>query len=131
MTVKKVKKRCSQQCPDAVGEEIDPVASAAGDEVFLHQFGQSAVGDADDDGEEDGLASICYPVGNELFAVAPKAKEGESGIHAEMRHLVEAHNGLDAWKNRTRKPCQNQDDDSAQDSRVAISGQPFQELSQS
>ena len=31
-----------------------------------------------------------------------------------MRHLVEAHDGLDAWKTRTRKPCQNQDDDYAQ-----------------
>ena len=105
MTVKKVKKRCSQQCPDAVGKEIDPVAGAAGDEVFLHQFGQSAVGDADDDGEEGGLSFVMYPVGDELLAVAPEAEEGEDGIHAEMCHLVEAHDGLDAWKNRTREPC--------------------------
>ena len=105
LAVKKIKNRDSDEGADGIGGEVDPVASAAGDEVFLHQFGEAAVGDADDEGEENGSLLVDYPVGNELFAITPKTEEGEGGIHEKMHHLVEAHHGLDTWKNRTRKPC--------------------------
>ena len=125
-------KNCgSEECSNGIGKEVTPVADAQGDKVFLHQFSETTVCNADDDGDEQGFPLVVFPVGNELFTVSPKAKERESGVHDKMHHFVDAHDGLDTWKTRTRKSCQNQDDDSAQDSRVAISGQPFQEFSQS
>ena len=127
MTVKKINNRGSDEGADDVGKEVDPVAGAAGDEVFLHQFGDASIGDADDDGKEKGLALIGDSIGDELLAIPPEAKEGEGGIHEQVCHLVEAHDGLDMRKNGTRKSCQNQDDDSTQNSRVAISGQSFQD----
>ena len=103
--VKKVKNPDSNEGADGIGGEVDPIASTAGDEEFLHDFGEAAVGDADDGSEKDGFLLVCYPVGNELFAIAPETEEGKRGIHEEVCHLVKAHDGLDAWKNRTRKPC--------------------------
>ena len=44
-----------------------------------------------------------------------------------MYHLVESDDGLDAGQQRTRESGQNQDGDSAQDSRVTISGESLQE----
>ena len=118
----------SDEGSNAVGEEVEPVAGARRHEKFLHQFGESAIGNADDDGDEQCFFLIVYSVVNELFAIAPKTGEGETGIHAEVRHLVEADEGLGVWKTRTRKPCQDQDDDSAQDSRVTIFSQSFQRI---
>ena len=126
-----MEKECSDEGSDAVGEQVEPVAGATWNEVFLHQFGESAIGNADDDGKQDGSFLVAYPVGNELFAIAPKASEGESGIHADVGHLVEPNGWLDAWENRTRKSGEDQDDDSTQDSRVAISCQLFQEINRS
>ena len=60
--------------------------------------------------------------------ITPKACEGEERIHEEVHHLVETDDGLYMGQIRTRKSSQNQDDDSAQDSRVTISGQSFQGL---
>ncbi len=115
----------------AVGGKVEPVAGAAWHEMFLHQFGDAAVSNADDDGKEQSPFTIDHAVVNELFAVAPKTEEGESGIHEDMHHFVNTHDGLDPWKSRTRDSCQNQDDDSAQDSRVTISGQSFQGINRS
>ena len=126
-----MEKECSDEGADAVGEQVEPVAGAAWNEVFLHKFGESAIGDADDDGKQDGSFLVAYTVGNELFAIAPKASEGESGIHADVGHLVDPNGWLDAWENRTRKSGEDQDDDSTQDSRVAISCQLFQEINRS
>ena len=131
MTAKKIKNEDSKHSPEAVGEEVEPVAGALGDEEFLQQFGEAAVGDADGKGEQQGFLLVGCTVGDELLAVAPDACEGEAGIHQEMHRFVEADDGLDVRKNGTRKPCQNQDDDSAQDSRVAISGQSFQWINRS
>ena len=129
--VKKIKNGDAEEGADAVGEEIEPVARAARYEIFLQHFGQATVEDADDDGQQQSSFLIGFSIGNELFAIAPEAEEGEGGIHKEMHHLVEADDGLDMGQTRTRNSCQNHDDDSAQESRVAISGQTFQEVSQS
>ena len=116
---------------EGIGEEIVPVAGAAWHDGFLHDFGEAAVCDADDDGQPKCSFPVGFSVGDELSPVAPKAEEGESGIHEDMHHLVKSDNGLGVWKHRTRDSGQNQDDDSAQDSRVAISCQSFQGLSRS
>ena len=121
----------SEAGADAVGEEIEPVAHTPRHEGFLDDFGESAIGNADDDGENQGSFAVGFVVGNELLAVAPNAEEGKSGIHECMHDLVKTYNGLDIGQIRTRKPCQNQDDDSAQDSRVTISGQSFQGINRS
>ena len=119
---KKIKNKGSEHRSDAIGDEIEPVASAGGHDVFLYHFGQAAVGNTDDDGEQNGSFLVGQTIGNELFAIPPKAGKGEACIHEDMRHLVEAHNGLDMGKQRPREHCQKHDNDSAQDSRDAISG---------
>ncbi len=91
-------------------------------DCFLHDFCQSAVCDADDDGKDVGFSPIVLPIGNVLFAIAPEAGKGETCIHQDMSHLVETNCRLDVGEKRTRESGQNQDDDSAQDSRGAISG---------
>ena len=47
---KNIKNEYAQASPDAVGEEIKPVACAAFHQVFLHQFGKASIDDADDGG---------------------------------------------------------------------------------
>ena len=123
---KKIEKQGSQTGSEAVGNEVEPVAGAGGHDIFLYHFGQAAVGNADDDGEQDGSFLVGQPVGNELAAVAPQTGKGETCIHEDVYHLVESDGGLDMRKQRPREHCQNQDDDSAQDSRDAISCQSFQ-----
>ena len=55
---KNIKHEYAQSCPDAIGEEIEPVASAAFHQMFLHQFGKASIGDADDKGKDDGFFSV-------------------------------------------------------------------------
>ena len=125
--VKKIKNGDAEEGADAVGKEIEPVARAARNKVFLQHFGQATIEDADDDGQQQSVLLIGFSIGNELFAITPEAEEGESGIHEKMHHLVKADNGLDMGQTRTRNSCQNHDDDSAQESRVAISSELFQD----
>lgn len=49
--VKKVENKDSDESSDDICGEIKPVARAAWDDDFLDDFGQSAVKDADNDGE--------------------------------------------------------------------------------
>ena len=49
--VKKVENADTNEGPDGICDEIKPVARAAWDDDFLDDFGQSAVKDADNDGE--------------------------------------------------------------------------------
>ena len=125
---KKIKNKSSQKGSDGISQEVEPVARAVEHrDGFLHDFGQAAESDADDDCEKQCPFPIAVLSRNVLFPIAPYAKEGEGGIHEGMHHLVESYYGrLDMGENRTRKSCQNQDDDSTQDSRVTISGQLFQ-----
>ncbi len=51
---KKIKKQSSQTCAEAVGNEVEPVTSACGHKMFLYQFCQAAIGDADENGEPNG-----------------------------------------------------------------------------
>ena len=51
---KKIKKQSSQTSAEAVGNEVEPVASARRHKMFLYQFSQAAIGDADDNGEPNG-----------------------------------------------------------------------------
>ena len=55
---KKIKNQNSKACADGVGEEIDPVASAAFYKIFLYQLGEAAVGDADDESKDNCFLSI-------------------------------------------------------------------------
>ena len=80
--VKKIKNGDSEKRPEAVGEEVFPVAGAVGNDEFLHEFGQAAIGDADDEGEEQGPLLIGFALGGELFAIAPETGESEAGVHA-------------------------------------------------
>ena len=73
----------------AVGGKVEPVAGAAWHEMFLHQFGDTAIGETDDDGKENGSFLIGFAVVDILLPVAPKAKEGKAGVHEDMHHLVE------------------------------------------
>lgn len=110
---KKGKSQYSDASSNAVGKEIEPITGSRGHKVFLHQFGEGAKGYADEKGQDDGLFSVCQPVGGILLAIAPKAGKGEARIHEQVHPLVEPDNWLDARKQRTRKSGQNQDDDSA------------------
>jgi len=76
-----VKNKGSEEGADAVGKEIEPIARAAWHKVFLHDFGEATVEDADDGGYQQGFLLVSFPVGNELFTIAPKTEEGEDGIH--------------------------------------------------
>ena len=128
---KKIEKQGSQKCSEAVGEEVEPIAGAGGHDMLLYHFGQATIGNADDYGEQNGSFLVVQPVGNELAAIAPKTSEGETCIHEDMHHLVESDDGLGMGKQRSREHGQNQDDDSAQDSRDAISGESFQKINRS
>ena len=55
---KKTKNQYPDDGSDAVGEEIKPVASACGYKVFLHQFGETSIGNADDDSKDDGFSFV-------------------------------------------------------------------------
>ena len=48
---KKIKNKGPDNRSDAVGEEVEPVTGAIGNEVFLHYFSESAIGNADDYGK--------------------------------------------------------------------------------
>ena len=101
---KKIKNKYADKDSDGVGNQITPVARAAEQrDGFLHDFGQSTVGDADDDGKDDGFSPVVLPVGYELFAIAPEAGKGETCIHDDMGHLVETDGRFDAGKQRTRE----------------------------
>ena len=89
-----MKNVASKQGADAVGKPVEPVASAARYEVFLHQFGEAAVGNADDDGEEQGSFLVGLALRGISLTVAPQTKEGKGGIHQHVRHLVESDDGL-------------------------------------
>ena len=128
---KKIKNQDTQPCAEAVGNEVEPVASARGHEMFLYQFGEAAIDDTDDNGQPKGSFLVCQAVGDELATIPPKTGKGETCIHNDMRHLVESDGGLDTRKQRPREHCQNHDEDSTQDSRDAISGQFFQEINRS
>ena len=95
---KKIKNQGSDTCADAVGEEVEPVAGAGLYNVFLYQFGQAAVCDADDDGKDKGFSPLGWSIGDKLLTVAPEAGKGKAGVHKNMDHLVESNNGLDAGK---------------------------------
>ena len=116
----------ANECADAVGEEVETVADASGDKVFLHDFGDAAVCDADDRCQQQGPPAVGLSVGGILLPITPKAGKGEEAVHKEMYHLVGTDDGLDMGQTRTRKSSQNQDDDSAQDSRVTISCESVQ-----
>ena len=72
-----MEKKIKNEDPDTgshqVGDEIVPVAGAARHYGGLHDLSQSAVSDADDDGQKEGLVTVGLPVGDELLAVAPQA----------------------------------------------------------
>ena len=56
---KKIKNQHSDACSNDVGEEVKPIAIAFGDKVFLQQFCEASVGDADDDGQYNGFSLVC------------------------------------------------------------------------
>ena len=55
----------------------------------MHDFGDSAIHDANDGSQDQGFNSEVFPVGNELLAVAPYAEEGETGVHEDVNDLVQ------------------------------------------
>ena len=87
---KNAEKADSDKGTDDIGGEIVPVAIARGDEMFLDDFGAATIKDADDGGKCQGFDAIAFPVGEELVAVAPEAKEGKAGVHEDVGYFVEA-----------------------------------------
>ena len=95
MSVKYCEKCDTKEGSDAVGKEVEAVADASRDEILLHDFCHSAVGDADDGSQQQGFLAVALPVVDVLSSIAPNAKEGEDGVHEEMHHLVGTDDGLD------------------------------------
>ena len=120
--VKKVENADTNEGPDGICDEIKPVSSASWDDGFLDDFGQPAVEDADDSGKPQGFFPIGFVVLDILFSIAPNTQESETHVHDDMSELVKAYDRFDSGEKRTRKSCQNQNDDSTQDSRETISG---------
>ena len=91
-----MKQEGSKACSDDVGKKINHIASSAGNEVLLKDFGESTKSDTDENSEQNGSFPESGVAVNELFAIAPKAHESEGSIHDNVCHLVEPDDGLDS-----------------------------------
>ena len=71
----------AQKASDGVGDPVVNAAGTQGDEGFLHDFGECAEHDANDENQPNSLFAVGLTVVAVGFAVTPKCNEGEPQVH--------------------------------------------------